>query len=70
MNVVLERVNQVCIGVRETNKKGVTFKKLIGSIRSKFKETDFDLIIMHQSFMSMHIMMQKMISITNPQLKL
>lgn len=45
MNVVLERVNQVCIGVRETNKKGVTFKKLIGSIRSKFKETDFDLII-------------------------
>ena len=45
MNVVLERVNQVCIGVRETNKKGVTFKKLIGSIRSKFKETNFDLII-------------------------
>lgn len=45
MNSILERVNLVCKNVRESNRKGVTFKKLITSIRSLFKQQSFDITI-------------------------
>lgn len=45
MNQLLERVNAVCQHVRETNKHGITFKKLIVACRSAFKKRDFDLTI-------------------------
>ncbi len=45
MNSVIERVNLVCQTVRKNNKHGISFKKLIGSIRTTFKEKDFDLKI-------------------------
>jgi len=45
MNATLERVNLVCNYVRESNKHGVTFKKLIGFTRTAFKLRDLDLNI-------------------------
>lgn len=45
MNTVLERVNFVCKSVREINRNGVTFKKLITSIRSQFRQQQFDITI-------------------------
>lgn len=45
MNTILERVNIVCNSVREANRNGVTFKKLITSMRSTFKQQNFDLTI-------------------------
>jgi hypothetical protein len=45
MNAILERVNFVCKTVREINQAGVTFKKLITSMRSLFKQQNFDLTI-------------------------
>ncbi len=45
MNTILERVNFVCKNVREINRTGVTFKKLITSMRSLFKQQNFDLTI-------------------------
>jgi len=45
MNSILERVNLVCKYVRESNKHGVTFKKLVGATRSAFKIQELDLII-------------------------
>ncbi len=45
MNFVIERTNQVCKYVRSLNKQGVSFKKLIGSLRSYFKDQGFDLKI-------------------------
>lgn len=45
MNAILERVNFVCNTVREINQAGVTFKKLITSMRSLFKQQNFDLTI-------------------------
>lgn len=45
MNTVLERVNFVCKSVRETNRNGVTFKKLITSIRAQFRQQQFDITI-------------------------
>lgn len=45
MNSTLERVNLVCKYVRESNKHGVTFKKLIGASRTVFKLRELDLSI-------------------------
>ena len=45
MNVTLERVNLVCNHVRESNRHGVTFKKLIGFTRTAFKLRELDLNI-------------------------
>ncbi len=45
MNSVIERVNLICQTVRKNNKHGISFKKLIGSIRTAFKDADFDLRI-------------------------
>ena len=45
MNSVLEYVNQVCKHVRDTNKQAVSFKKLVGSIRSSCKDRGLDLRI-------------------------
>lgn len=45
MNSVIERVNIVCQSVRKNNSHGISFKKLIGSIRTTFRENDFDLKI-------------------------
>jgi hypothetical protein len=45
VNQLLEHVNAVCQHVRESNKHGVTFKKLIVACRTEFKKQDFDLII-------------------------
>ena len=45
MNTTLERVNLVCNYVRESNKHGVTFKKLIGFTRTAFKLRDLDINI-------------------------
>lgn len=43
MNTILERVNLACKSVRDVNKRGVTFKKLVASTRSNFKNQKFDL---------------------------
>lgn len=45
MNSVIERVNMCCQTVRKNNKHGISFKKLIGSIRTAFKDAEFDLKI-------------------------
>ena len=45
MNATLERVNLVCNHVRESNRHGVTFKKLIGFTRTAFKLRELDLNI-------------------------
>lgn len=45
MNIILERVNLVCGHVRERNTHGVSFKKLIGSLRSSFRAHDFNISI-------------------------
>lgn len=45
MNIVLERVNAVCQTVRVQNSQGISFKKLIGSVRSKFRDNEFNLTI-------------------------
>ncbi len=45
MNTILERVNFVCRTVREVNQKGVTFKKLVISIRHILKQQGFDITV-------------------------
>jgi len=45
MNIILERVFNVCKTVRETSPKHTNFKKLITRTRKTFKAHDFDLII-------------------------
>lgn len=44
MNLVLERVNNVCRAVYQANRE-VTFKKLLSSIKSEFRKSDIDIII-------------------------
>jgi hypothetical protein len=43
MNSILERVNLVCQGVRNSAVQGITFKKVIGCTRSAFKYHDCDI---------------------------
>jgi transcriptional regulator of met regulon len=43
MNIILERVNNVCKSVREDCQDLITFKKLISKTRSAFKKHEFDL---------------------------
>ena len=45
MNSILERVNNVCQNVRETEQTPVTFKKLVGSVRREFRKASIDLKI-------------------------
>ena len=45
MNSILERVNDVCISVRDECTTAVSFKKLLSVTRSTFKRNDFDLRI-------------------------
>jgi len=45
MNIILDRVNQVCKTVRDNNPELVTFKKLISQTRAVFKRYEFDLVI-------------------------
>jgi hypothetical protein len=45
MNSVLEHVNKVCRHVRDTNRQSISFKKLIGSIRTTCREHGLDLKI-------------------------
>lgn len=45
MNIILERVNEVCKSVRENNQGLITFKKLIGQTRATFKRHEFDIHI-------------------------
>jgi hypothetical protein len=45
MNIILDRVNQVCKQVREKSPELTTFKKLISLTRRTFKKKDFDLKI-------------------------
>jgi len=45
MNIILERVFNVCKSVREANPNLTTFKKLISQTRSTFKKNDFDISI-------------------------
>ena len=43
MNSLLERVNAVCKNVRAGNRESISFKKLIGSVRTGFKEQNLDI---------------------------
>jgi hypothetical protein len=43
MNSLLERVNAVCKNVRAGNHESISFKKLIGSVRTGFKEQNLDI---------------------------
>jgi len=45
MNIILDRVNQVCKSVREKSPDLTNFKKLISLTRRTFKKNDFDLVI-------------------------
>jgi hypothetical protein len=45
MNIILERVYNVCKKVREDSPDPTTFKKLIGRTRNTFKLHDFDIAI-------------------------
>ena len=45
MNIILERVYNVCKQVREQSPEQTTFKNLIGRIRNTFKLRDFDIAI-------------------------
>jgi hypothetical protein len=45
MNIILERVYNVCKQVREQSPEQTTFKKLIGRTRNTFKLRDFDIAI-------------------------
>lgn len=45
MNIILERVNEVCKSVRGDCRQLVTFKQLITKTRKTFKQNHFDLII-------------------------
>ena len=45
MNIILERVCNVCKKVREQSLEQTTFKKLIGRTRNTFKLYDFDIAI-------------------------
>jgi hypothetical protein len=45
MNIILERVYNVCKKVREDSPEQTTFKKLIGRTRNTFKLYDFDIAI-------------------------
>jgi hypothetical protein len=45
MNIILDRVNQVCKSVRENSPELTNFKKLIALTRRTFKKHDFDLVI-------------------------
>ena len=45
MNSVLEHVNKICKHVRDTNRQSISFKKLIGSIRTTCREHGLDLKI-------------------------
>lgn len=45
MNIILERVNRVCQYVRDSNKQGISFKKLVTLTRSSFRQHEFDLKI-------------------------
>ena len=45
MNIILERVYNVCKKVRESSPEKTTFKKLIGRTRNTFKLYDFDIAI-------------------------
>jgi hypothetical protein len=45
MNIILERVFNVCKKVREDSPEQTTFKKLIGRTRNTFKLYDFDIAI-------------------------
>lgn len=45
MNAVLEHVNKICKHVRDTNCQSISFKKLIGSIRTTCREYGLDLKI-------------------------
>jgi len=45
MNIILERVYNVCKKVREDSPDPTTFKKLIGRTRNTFKLYDFDIAI-------------------------
>ena len=45
MNIILERINNVCKSVRDECQGPVSFKKLISRTRKTFKNHDFDLVI-------------------------
>ena len=45
MNSVLEHVNKICKHVRDTNLQSISFKKLVGSIRTTCREQGLDLKI-------------------------
>ena len=45
MNIILERVYNVCKQVREQSPEQITFKKLIGRTRNAFKLHNFDIAI-------------------------
>jgi len=45
MNIILERVYNVCKQVREQSPEQTTFKNLIGRTRNTFKLRDFDIAI-------------------------
>jgi len=45
MNIILERINNVCKSVRDECQNPVSFKKLISRTRKTFKDHDFNLVI-------------------------
>jgi transcriptional regulator of met regulon len=45
MNIILDRVNQVCKTVRDNNPDLITFKKLISQTRATFNRYEFDITI-------------------------
>lgn len=45
MNIILERVNEVCKCVRDECEVPTSFKKIINKTRQTFKKHDFDLVI-------------------------